>query len=137
MLLECSGPRECSRLVAAEVAVITIAVPEMSCEIWISKKCSKNACSLAWPDPIRPGAYRLEIISAGAYNLQSISAWAKRVWPRETRTRAELYKSLILAVPNISNILRSILKVKKRSRYLKLSRNGTDQSLQRLRNSSL
>ena len=23
------------------------------------------ACSLAWPDPIRPGAYRLEIISAG------------------------------------------------------------------------
>ena len=38
--------------------------------------------SLAWPDPFRPGAYRLEIISAG---LQSISAWAKRVWPRETR----------------------------------------------------
>ena len=49
--------------------------------------------SLAWPDPIRPGAYRLEIISRlsignykpGAYNLQSISAWAKRVWSRETR----------------------------------------------------
>ena len=39
--------------------------------------------SLAWPDLFRPGAYRLEIISA--YNLQSISAWAKRVWPRETR----------------------------------------------------
>jgi len=45
--------------------------------------------SLAWPDPLGSGAYRLEIISAsrrGAYNLQSISACAKRVWPRETNT---------------------------------------------------
>ena len=45
--------------------------------------------SLAWPDPFRTSAYRLEIISAlqrGAYNLQSISACAERVWLRETKT---------------------------------------------------
>jgi len=32
--------------------------------------------SLAWPDPLGTGTYRLKIISArrGAYNLQSISA---------------------------------------------------------------
>ena len=43
---------------------------------------SRISISLALPDPLRTGAYRLEIISA--YNLQSISGCAKRVWQRET-----------------------------------------------------
>ena len=37
---------------------------------------AKALCSLAWPDPLRPGAYRLEIIISplrpGAYRLEII-----------------------------------------------------------------
>ena len=36
---------------------------------YFKSSCRLQWSSLAWPDPLRPGAYRLEIISAGAYNF--------------------------------------------------------------------
>ena len=37
---------------------------------------------LVWPDPLRAGAYRLEIKWRGAYNLQSISACEDLATPK-------------------------------------------------------
>ena len=48
-----------------------------------------NNFSLAWPDSLCTGAYRLKIISAALRdNLYLISARAERVWPHKTTSES-------------------------------------------------